>query len=152
MFGRGFEEVIACAQAGVPVIVVPGVTSAFAVPAAANVPVTHRGVAHEVVVVSGHAAPDDERSLVDWGALARLRGTIVLMMAVQRIGAFTSALVRGGRPGDTPVTVIADGTLPGQRTLRSTLDKAAEDVAANGIKPPAIVVIGPVAALDELLH
>lgn len=152
VFGRGFEEVIACVRAGVPVTVVPGVTSAFAVPAAAGVPVTHRGVAHEVVVVSGHVAPGDERSLVDWSALARLRGTIILMMAVQRIGAFADALREGGRPGDTPVTVIADGTLARQRTLRSTLDKAAEDIAENDVRPPAIVVIGPVAALDELLH
>src|SRR6201999_2537181 len=79
VFGRGFEEVQACAAAGVPVTVVPGVTSAFAVPAVADVPVTHRGVAHEVVVVSGHVAPDDPRSLVDWSLLARMRGTIVLM-------------------------------------------------------------------------
>ena len=73
VFGRGYEELLACAAAGVPVTVVPGVTSAFAVPAVAGVPVTHRGVAHEVVVVSGHVAPDDERSLVDWNALARLQ-------------------------------------------------------------------------------
>ena len=95
VFGRGFEEVLACAEAGVPVTVVPGVTSAFAVPAVADVPVSHRGVAHEIVVVSGHVAPGDPRSLVDWPALARLRGTVVLLMAVERIGAFADGADRG---------------------------------------------------------
>jgi uroporphyrin-III C-methyltransferase/precorrin-2 dehydrogenase/sirohydrochlorin ferrochelatase len=150
VFGRGFEEVLACAAAGVPVTVVPGVTSAFAVPAVAGVPVTHRGVAHEVVVVSGHVGPDDPRSLVDWPALAALRGTLVLLMAVERIGAFADALRAGGRPSDSPVAVIADGTMRTQRSLRSTLDKVADDVATHGIRPPAIVVIGPVAGLQPV--
>ncbi|HEY7813210.1 MAG TPA: uroporphyrinogen-III C-methyltransferase, partial [Nakamurella sp.] len=144
LFGRGFEEVLACAAAGVPVTVVPGVTSAFGVPAVAGVPVTHRGVAHEVVVVSGHVGPDDPRSLVDWPALAALRGTVVLLMAVERIGAFADALLAGGRPSDSPVAVIADGTMRTQRALWSTLDKVADDVATHGVRPPAIVVIGPV--------
>jgi uroporphyrin-III C-methyltransferase / precorrin-2 dehydrogenase / sirohydrochlorin ferrochelatase len=148
VFGRGFEELLACAEAGVPVTVVPGVTSAFAVPAVAGVPVTHRGVAHEVVVVSGHVAPADPRSLVDWPALAKLRGTLVLLMAVERITEFATALLDGGRPADTPVAVIADGTLRSQRTVKSNLDKVAAAVAANDIRPPAIIVIGPVAALD----
>ncbi|WP_137813668.1 uroporphyrinogen-III C-methyltransferase [Gandjariella thermophila] len=147
VFGRGFEELIACAEAGVPVTVVPGVTSAFAVPAVADVPVTHRGVAHEVVVVSGHVAPDDDRSLVDWPALGRMRGTIVLLMGVERIEAFAKALVGHGRPADTPVAVVQEGTMRAQRVLRSTLDAVAADVAAQGIRPPAVVVVGPVAAL-----
>jgi uroporphyrin-III C-methyltransferase/precorrin-2 dehydrogenase/sirohydrochlorin ferrochelatase len=147
VFGRGFEEVLACAAAGVPVTVVPGVTSAFAVPAAADVPVTHRGVAHEVVVVSGHVPPGDPSSLVDWSALAALRGTLVLLMAVERIGQFATALVTGGRAGDTPVTVVQEGTTRGQRVVRSTLDKVADDVVSQGIRPPAVIVIGPVAAL-----
>lgn len=148
LFGRGFEELQACVAAGVPVTVVPGVTSAFAVPAAAGVPVTHRGVAHEVTVVSGHLAPDDPASLVSWPALARLRGTLVLLMAVQRMADFSAALIAGGRPPDTPVAVVADGTRTTQRTLRSTLAAVAGDLAAAGIKPPAVVVIGPVAALS----
>ncbi len=147
VFGRGFEEVLACTEAGLPVTVVPGITSAISVPAAAGVPVTHRGVAHEFVVVSGHVAPDDPASLVDWPALGRLRGTLVLLMAVERIGAFAGSLIAHGRPTDTPVAVVADGTMRSQRTLRSTLEKVAEDVAAEGIRPPAIVVIGPVVAL-----
>ncbi|GAA1347519.1 uroporphyrinogen-III C-methyltransferase [Saccharothrix algeriensis] len=150
VFGRGFEELIACAEAGVPVTVVPGVTSAFGVPALADVPVTHRGVAHEVVVVSGHVAPDDERSLVDWGALARLRGTVVILMGVERAGAFAAAL-RAGRPGDTPVSVVQEGSTRAQRVVRSTLDTLAADVVEHGVRPPAIIVVGPVAGLAREL-
>ncbi|TDV39694.1 uroporphyrinogen-III C-methyltransferase [Actinophytocola oryzae] len=147
VFGRGFEELLACAEADVPVTVVPGVTSAFGVPAMAGVPVTHRGVTHEVVVVSGHVAPGNPASLVDWPALARLRGTVVLLMAVERIGAIAEALLAGGRPEDTPVAVVQEGTTARQRVVRSTLDKVADDVVAQGIRPPAVIVIGPVAGL-----
>jgi uroporphyrin-III C-methyltransferase/precorrin-2 dehydrogenase/sirohydrochlorin ferrochelatase len=152
LFGRGFEEVLACAEHDIPVTVVPGITSAFAAPAVAGVPVTHRGVAHEVVVVSGHVAPDDPTSLTDWSALAKLRGTVVLLMGMQRLHLFAEALIEGGRPADTPVAVIADGTMSSQRVLRSTVDKVAEDVAAQGFKPPAIVVFGPVAALGDAVR
>ncbi|GAA5159986.1 uroporphyrinogen-III C-methyltransferase [Pseudonocardia eucalypti] len=148
VFGRGFEELLACVEAGVPVTVVPGVTSAFAAPAAAGVPVSHRGVAHEIVVVSGHAAPDDPASLIDWPALARLRGTLVLLMGVQKLAAFAEVLVEHGRPADTPVAVIQDGTLRDQRTLRSTLAKVGEEAVAAGVRPPAIIVIGAVAGLS----
>ena len=151
VFGRGFEELIACAEAGVPVTVVPGISSAFGVPALADIPVTHRGVAHEVVVVSGHVAPDDERSLVDWSALARLRGTIVLLMGVEKSRAFADALLAGGRPAETPVGVIQEGTTRTQRILRSTLDKVADEIVAEGIRPPAIIVFGPVAGLADQL-
>lgn len=147
VFGRGFEEVQACAAAGVPVTVVPGVTSAVSVPAAAGIPVTHRGLAHEFVVVSGHVAPDDPRCLVDWPALGRLRGTVVLLMAVERIGVFAEVLITHGRPPDTPVAMIANGTLRAQRVVRCLLQDAADCVAAAGVRPPAIAVIGPVAGL-----
>ncbi len=147
VFGRGFEEVIACVEAGVPVTVVPGVTSAFAAPAVADVPVSHRGVAHEIVVVSGHVAPDDPACLVDWAALGRLRGTVVLMMGVQRLAAFADVLMEHGRPADTPVAIVQDGTLPAQRTLRSTLAKAADAAAREQVRPPAVIVIGAVAGL-----
>lgn len=147
LFGRGFEEVLALVEADVPVTVVPGITSAVAVPAADGIPVTHRGVAHEVVMVSGHVAPDDPTSLVDWPALGRLRGTLVLLMGLQRIGAFADALIAHGRAADTPVAVITDGTTRTQRTLRSTLDRVAADVTDAALGPPAIVVIGSVVAL-----
>lgn len=147
VFGRGFEEVQACAAAGVPVIVVPGVTSAISVPAAAGIPVTHRGLAHEFVVVSGHVAPDDPRCLVDWPALGRLRGTVVLLMAVERLGVFTEVLITHGRPPDTPVAMITNGTLRAQRVVRCLLQDAADCVATAGVRAPAIAVIGPVAGL-----
>ncbi|MBF6066351.1 uroporphyrinogen-III C-methyltransferase [Nocardia terpenica] len=145
VFGRGYEELEACVAAGVPVTVVPGVTSAISVPALAGIPVTHRGVTHEFVVVSGHVAPDHPDSLVDWPALARLRGTLVLLMAVERIEQFATALRDGGRPAATPVTVIQEGTLRTQRILRADLATVAERVRAESIRPPAIIVIGPTA-------
>ncbi|OBF36696.1 uroporphyrinogen-III C-methyltransferase [Mycobacterium sp. ACS1612] len=146
VFARGYEEVIACAEAGIPVSVVPGVTSAIAVPALAGVPVTHRHVTHEFVVVSGHVAPDHPESLVNWNALAALSGTIVLLMAVERIELFAKALLEGGRPADTPVLVVQHGTTSAQRTLRATLSDASERIREEGIRPPAIIVIGSVAA------
>ena len=146
VFARGYEEVLACADAGIPVTVVPGVTSAIAVPALAGVPVTHRAVTHEFVVVSGHVAPGHPESLVNWNALAALSGTIVLLMAVERIELFAKVLLEGGRPADTPVLVVQQGTTTAQRTLRATLDDAAERIREDGIRPPAIIVIGSVAA------
>ncbi|MUM19938.1 uroporphyrinogen-III C-methyltransferase [Mycobacterium sp. CBMA271] len=146
VFARGYEEVLACAEAGVPVTVVPGVTSAISVPAAAGVPVTQRGVNHEFVVVSGHVAPGHPESLVNWDALAALKGTIVLLMAVERIEQFAKVLIDGGRPADTPVLVVQHGTTDEQRVLRADLASAPERIRSQGIRPPAIIVIGPVAA------
>jgi uroporphyrin-III C-methyltransferase / precorrin-2 dehydrogenase / sirohydrochlorin ferrochelatase len=147
VFGRGGEELLACLRAGVPVTVVPGITSAVAVPAAAGVPVTHRGLAQEFHVVSAHADPDDERSTVNWAALAASSGTLVLMMAAQRLGRIASALIRNGRSPTTPVAVIADGTLPTQRTINATLQTVASQAAAAGIRPPAVMVVGEVVTL-----
>ncbi|MGV0643329.1 uroporphyrinogen-III C-methyltransferase [Mycolicibacterium sp. XJ879] len=146
VFARGYEEVLACIDAGIPVTVVPGVTSAIGVPALAGVPVTHRGVTHEFVVVSGHVAPGHPESLVNWDALAALSGTIVLLMAVERIELFSKALMAGGRPADTPVLVVQHGTTASQRTLRATLADAPERIREDGIRPPAVIVIGSVAA------
>jgi uroporphyrin-III C-methyltransferase/precorrin-2 dehydrogenase/sirohydrochlorin ferrochelatase len=145
VFARGYEEVLACADAGIPVTVVPGVTSAIAVPALAGVPVTHRATNHEFVVVSGHLAPEHPESLVNWNALAALSGTIVLLMAVERIELFAEALLKGGRPADTPVLVVQHGTTAAQQTLRATLADTPDRVRAEGIRPPAIIVIGAVA-------
>jgi uroporphyrin-III C-methyltransferase / precorrin-2 dehydrogenase / sirohydrochlorin ferrochelatase len=146
VFARGYEEVLACAEAGIEVTVVPGVTSAIAVPALAGVPVTHRAVNHEFVVVSGHLAPGHPESLVNWDALAAMSGTIVLLMAVERIELFVEVLLKGGRPADTPVLVVQHGTTAAQQTLRATLSDTPERIRAEGIRPPAIIVIGPVAA------
>jgi uroporphyrin-III C-methyltransferase/precorrin-2 dehydrogenase/sirohydrochlorin ferrochelatase len=147
VFGRGGEEALACAAAGVPVLVVPGVTSSIAAPALAGIPVTHRGVAHEFTVVSGHVAPDSEHSLVDWAALGRLRGTIVVMMGLKNLPAIAARLVAEGRPAETPVAVVQEGSTAHQRSLRSTLGAVAADVASAGLRPPATVVIGDVVAI-----
>jgi uroporphyrin-III C-methyltransferase / precorrin-2 dehydrogenase / sirohydrochlorin ferrochelatase len=155
VFGRGAEEVLACLRAGVPVTVVPGVTSAVGVPTSAWLPVTHRGLAQEFHVVSVHVPPGDERSTVDWERLGGSQGTLVLLMAVQRIGAVVAELLRNGRNPDTPVSVIADGTMPTQRTINSTLEQVEGMVTREGIRPPAIVVVGDVvgvaAEITELI-
>jgi uroporphyrin-III C-methyltransferase / precorrin-2 dehydrogenase / sirohydrochlorin ferrochelatase len=147
VFGRGMEEAEALAEAGIPCTVVPGISSSISVPGAAGIPVTHRGVAHEFTVVSGHVAPDDPSSLVDWSALATLRGTLVLLMAVEKIGAIAAALIEHGRGADTPVAVVQEGTTAAQRRVDATLATVAETVAAEGVRPPAVVVIGDVVAL-----
>jgi uroporphyrin-III C-methyltransferase/precorrin-2 dehydrogenase/sirohydrochlorin ferrochelatase len=156
VFGRGAEEVLACLRAGVPVTVVPGVTSAVAVPASAWVPVTHRGLAQDFHVVSVHVPPGDQRSTVNWELMGASSGTLVLLMAVERIGAVADELLRHGRSADTPVSVIADGTLPTQRTINSTLERVESVVAREGIRPPAIVVVGDVvsvgAEITELMR
>jgi uroporphyrin-III C-methyltransferase/precorrin-2 dehydrogenase/sirohydrochlorin ferrochelatase len=144
VFGRGGEEVLACTAAGVPVTVVPGVTSAVAVPAAAGIPVTHRGVAHEFVVVSGHVAPDDPRSLADWPMLARLRGTLCVLMGLGHLPAIVDTLIEHGRPADTPAAAIQEGTTGAQRVVRAPLAEIADLVAIERIRPPAVVVIGSV--------
>jgi uroporphyrin-III C-methyltransferase/precorrin-2 dehydrogenase/sirohydrochlorin ferrochelatase len=118
------------------------------VPSAAGIPVTHRGVTHEFVVVSGHVAPDHPDSLTDWSALARLRGTLVLLMAVERIEKFAATLMDGGRPADTPVTAIQEGTTRSQRVLRADLATIAARIREENIRPPAIIVIGPTAGFS----
>ncbi len=144
VFGRGYEEVIACRDAGVPVTVIPGLTSPVAVPALVGIPVTHRGVAHEFTIVSGHLPPGHPESLVDYGALARMRGTIVLMMAVENAPKIAEALVAGGRGPGTPVAIVCDGTMPTQRTVLATLGTLGVAIADELVKPPAIIVIGGV--------
>jgi uroporphyrin-III C-methyltransferase/precorrin-2 dehydrogenase/sirohydrochlorin ferrochelatase len=148
VFGRGMEELEACVAAGVPVEVVPGVTSAIGVPALAGIPVTHRGLTHEFVVVSGHVPPGHPQSLVDWAALGRLRGTLVVLMGVDTAPAIAAALVEHGRPPRTPVAVISEGSTPAQRTVRTTLEGLARTVAEEGIRPPAVWVVGEVVALS----
>jgi uroporphyrin-III C-methyltransferase/precorrin-2 dehydrogenase/sirohydrochlorin ferrochelatase len=144
VFGRGGEELLACAEAGVPVTVVSGVTSAIAAPAAAGIPVTHRGVAHEFVVVSGHLAPGDPAGLVDWPALARLRGTLCVLMGMRHLAAIVSVLLEHGRPGHTPAAVVQEGTTGGQRSIRAPLSDLVRVAEAADLRPPAIIVIGEV--------
>lgn len=152
VFGRGFEEVLACREAGVPVEVVPGLSSAISVATRAQIPVTHRGVAHEFTVVSGHLAPGDPGSLVDWEALGRLRGTIVVLMGVHHAAAIADALTAAGRTSATPVAVLVEGTMPGERTVLSTLGDLGSDVERHDVRPPALLVIGDVVAVARPDH
>jgi len=152
VFGRGYEEVLACREAGVPVTVIPGLTSPVAVPAVAGIPVTHRGVAHEFTVISGHLPPGHPESLVNWEAVAGMSGTVVLMMAVHNAAAIAGALIDGGRANTTPVAVVCDGTMPGERTVLSTLGSLARDIEAEQVKAPAIIVVGGVVAVAHPQH
>jgi uroporphyrin-III C-methyltransferase / precorrin-2 dehydrogenase / sirohydrochlorin ferrochelatase len=149
IFGRGAEEVLACLRAGISVTVVPGVSSVAGGPAAAGVPLTHRGIAQEFYVASGHVAPGDERSAVDWRALASSPATLVFLMAVQHLQVIADTLIRHGRNPQTPVSVISDATLPSQRTINARLDTVARDVVRAGLGPPAVVVVGEVVAISE---
>ena len=144
VFGRGGEEVLACLAAGVPVTVVPGVTSAIAVPAAAGIPVTHRGITQEFRVVSAHIPPDDPRSSVDWAELATSPATLILLMGLEHLSQIARTLISSGRDSRTPVSVIVDGTLPTQHIITTGLSAVAGAVSEAGLRPPAIVVIGEV--------
>ncbi|MBD9734975.1 uroporphyrinogen-III C-methyltransferase [Streptomyces sp. H28] len=144
VFGRGMEELQALAEAGVPCTVVPGISSSISVPGAAGIPVTHRGVAHEFTVVSGHVAPDDERSLADWPSLAKLGGTLVVLMGVDKIGRIAEALIAHGKSPDTPVALVQEGTTAAQRRVDATLATVGETVVREEVRPPAVIVIGEV--------
>ncbi|MFJ7901772.1 uroporphyrinogen-III C-methyltransferase [Streptomyces sp. NPDC096198] len=144
VFGRGMEEVQALAEAGITCTVVPGISSSISVPGAAGIPVTHRGVAHEFTVVSGHVAPDDDRSLVDWPSLAGLRGTLVILMGIDKIGQIADTLMAHGKAPDTPVALVQEGTTAAQRRVDATLATVAVAVRAEEVRPPAVIVIGPV--------
>jgi uroporphyrin-III C-methyltransferase len=145
VFGRGGEEADECVRAGITVEVIPGVSSAIAAPAAALIPVTHRGLTQGFTVVSGHVPPEHPDCTVDYAALARANTTIVLMMAVANLGAITRALLAGGLPATTPAAVIADGTLAGQRVIRADLATIADATRTAAVRPPATTVIGAVA-------
>lgn len=147
VFGRGMEEAIALEAEGIPYTVVPGISSSISVPGAAGIPVTHRGVAHEFTVVSGHVAPDDERSLVDWPALAKLRGTLVVLMGVDKIGRIAETLIAHGKSAQTPVALVQEGTTAAQRRVDATLETVEEAVRTHEVRPPAVIVIGDVVAV-----
>jgi uroporphyrin-III C-methyltransferase / precorrin-2 dehydrogenase / sirohydrochlorin ferrochelatase len=152
VFGRGFEEIEACRAAGVAVRVIPGLSSPLAVPAVAGIPVTHRHVAHDFTVISGHLPPGHPESLVDWAAVGRLRGTLLLMMAVENAPVIADALVAAGRDAATPVAVVCDGSMPGERTVLTTLGGLGADLERHGVRPPAIIVAGDVVAVAHPGH
>ena len=145
VFGRGGEEALALAEAGIAFEVVPGVSSLAAAPAAAGIPITARGVASQVTLVSGH-----DESALDYRALVRAPGTLVVFMALGRLDRIARALVAHGKPPATPAAVIASGTLPGQRCVTARLDRIAR--AAVALEPPALLVVGDVVAFAERLR
>jgi uroporphyrinogen III methyltransferase / synthase len=149
VFGRGGEEALALAEAGVPYVVVPGITSAIAAPAYAGIPVTHRGVATSFTVVTGHEDPSKPSEQTDWAALARVPGTLVILMGMGRLRRIADALIAAGRAADQPAAAVQWGTTPRQRRVVSTLDGLPAAVEEAGLGSPAVVVVGPVAALAE---
>jgi uroporphyrinogen III methyltransferase/synthase len=144
VFGRGGEEAEALAAAGVDFEVVPGITSAIGAPAYAGIPVTHRGVSTHFTVVTGHEDPAKAAASVDWHALARTGGTLVILMGAGTIGEIAARLVEGGLPATTPVAAVRNGTRADQRTVRGTL----ETIAAADVRAPSAIVVGGVAALE----
>ncbi len=150
IFGRGGEEAEELATRGIPFEVIPGVTSAIAVPAYAGIPLTHRGVTSTVAFVTGHEDPTKEKSDIDWQVLAGI-GTLVFLMGVKNLGQITDALISHGKPSETPAALIRRGTLPEQQTLTGTLANIEELARANRFKPPAILVVGRVVDLRDTL-
>ena len=151
VFGRGGEEAETMAAAGIPFEVVPGVTAGVAAPAYAGIPVTHREDASAVAFVAAHEDPSKDGSSIDWDALARFRGTLVLYMSVKRLPDVAARLIAAGRNGAEPAAAVERGTTPAQRTVWGTLADLPDAAAAAGIAPPAIVLIGPVAARHETI-
>ena len=149
VFGRGGEEAEALADAGIPFEVVPGVTAGVAAPAYAGIPVTHRDDASAVAFVTGHEDPDKEDSVLDYEALAGFPGTLVFYMGVKALPRIAEALIAAGRDPSEPAAVVERGTLPGQRTVSSTLEAIAQAAKEAEITPPSVTVIGPVAARRE---
>jgi uroporphyrinogen III methyltransferase/synthase len=147
VFGRGGEEAMALAQAGIAHEIVPGVSSAVAVPAYAGVPVTHREIASSFAVVTGHEDEDKAGERVDWERLATAVDTLVILMGVQSLPRIAGALLAGGRRPDTPVALIRWGTTDSQQTLVGRLDAIAPLAAAARLAPPVVIVVGDVVAL-----
>lgn len=151
VFGRGGEEAAGLRAAGIPWRVVPGVTAGTAAPAAAGIPLTHRGTASAVTFVTGHDEAGGMPASVDWDALARAGGTIAAFMALSRLDEIALRLLAAGRPPETPVAVVAQATLPGQAVLRTTLGACTLDVRRAALPTPALVVVGDVVGVAASL-
>ena len=151
VFGRGGEEAMACAEAGVPCTVIPGITSAIGGLAAGGVPVTHRGIATSFTVVTGHEDPTKPEAQVRWDALAHASETLVILMGVERLEGIARALIEAGRDASTPAALVQEATTARQRTVTGTLETIASIARAEGITNPALFVVGAVAALQPFL-
>jgi len=151
VFGRGGEEALKLAEAGIPFEVVPGITSAVAVPAFAGIPLTHRGIASSFAVITGHEDPAKTVSTLHWEKIAQGADTLVFLMGVENLPHITAKLIEHGRPPATPAAVIRWGTKAEQEVLVTSLDRAAADVAERGLKPPAVFLVGEVVTLRQKL-
>jgi uroporphyrin-III C-methyltransferase len=149
IFGRGGEELLACAEAGIECSLVPGISSAVAVPELAGIPLTHRGVAQEFIVASGHLPPGHAGTTVDWAHLGSTEATLVLLMAVDNLPHIAAALLSGGRDPATPVACIQEGAMPAERVLVADLASVAEVAREAQLAAPAVVVVGEVVRLRE---
>ena len=149
LFGRGGEEIETLHAAGIEVEMVPGVTSALAVPASVGIPVTHRKYASQVTILTGHEDPTKPAPALDWKLLAQSRGTIVILMGVANLGNIARALIANGKSGETPVAVIERGLRKDRRVTTGSLATIGEVAARAGVKPPAVIVIGDVVRLYD---
>jgi uroporphyrinogen III methyltransferase/synthase len=152
VFGRGGEEAEALVENGIAWEVIPGVTSAVAVPAYAGIPVTHREYAAAFTVITGHEASEKEESSFDWEAIARLNGTLIVLMGMTRLPQIVRLLLCHGRATSTPVAVIRWGSMPMQQSVIGTLETIAEQVQQARLQPPALIIIGDVVRLSERLR
>jgi uroporphyrinogen III methyltransferase/synthase len=150
LFGRGGEEALALLEQGIPFEVVPGVTSAIAAPELAGIPVTHRGITSALTIVTGHEEPGKDSPL-EWNILAKLNGTLVVLMGVSRLEKNVAALISGGKPTRTPAAIVEKGGWPDQRMISGTLENIAALAKEAQIEPPAILVVGDVVNLAKKL-
>ncbi len=147
LFGRGGEELEAVRSAGIPVEMVPGVSSALAVPASVGIPLTHRKYASQVTILTGNEDPTKPEPALDWQLLARSRGTIVILMGVANLGKIADILIRNGKAGSTMVAIIERGLRKDRRVTTGSLATIADAAVKKGVKPPAVIVIGDVVKL-----
>ena len=152
LFGRGGEEAQVLSREGIPYEIVPGITSAISVPAYAGIPVTQRHVASSVAFITGHEASTKSKGTVEWERIARSVDTLVVMMGIRNLGNIADRLINGGRDPKTPVAIIEKGTTKKQRTITGTLETIEVKTRVEGIKPPAIIIIGKVVNLREELR
>ncbi len=151
IFGRGGEEAIALAEAGIPFEIVPGITAAIGVPEYAGIPLTHREVS-SVLFLTGHEDPSKPHSSIDWESISRIKGTLVFFMGMNTLSGIVGKLLSYGKPPSTPAVVIHWGSLPVQKTLQSTLGGIVELVKNTGITPPSILVVGEVVSMRERIN
>ena len=147
LFGRGGEELEAVRHAGIPVEMVPGVSSALAVPASVGIPLTHRKYASQVTILTGNEDPTKDKPALDWQLLAKSRGTIVILMGVANLCKIAKVLMMNGKPDSTPVAIIERGLRKDRRVTTGSLATIADRAEKNGVKPPAVIVIGDVVRL-----